>query len=83
VRTNASPVFSAGEASNTVAINALQLAKEADQRVIVVAALPVHHNRAEDAPAEACAMVFLVESGYARQLDVARAFDRSARTIRR
>jgi hypothetical protein len=31
---------------------------EADQRVIVVGGLPVHHYRAEDAVAEAYAMVF-------------------------
>jgi transposase len=70
--------------SNTVVINArCSLRKEADQRVIVLAGLPVHHYRAEDAAAEAYAMVFLVESGYAQQTDVARAFDRSVRTIRR
>jgi hypothetical protein len=34
--------------------------------VIVVAGLPVHHYRAEDAIAEAYAMVFLVESGFAQ-----------------
>jgi len=49
--------------SNTVVINAT----EADQRVIVVAGLPVHHYRAEDEVAEAYAMVFLVESGFAQQ----------------
>jgi transposase len=53
------------------------------QRVIVVGGLPVHHYRAEDAVAEAYAMVFLVESGFAQQTDVARAFDRSVRTVRR
>jgi transposase len=56
---------------------------EADQRVILVAGLPVHHYLAEDTVAEAYAMVFLVESGYAQQTDVARAFDRSVRTVRR
>jgi transposase len=56
---------------------------EADQRVIVVAGLPVHHYRAEDAVAEAYAMVFLVESGFAQQTDVARAFAVSVRTVRR
>ena len=51
-------------ASNTVVINArCSLRIEADQRVIVVAGLPVHHYRAEDAVAEAYAMVFLVEFG--------------------
>src|SRR5215470_37757 len=40
--------------SNTVVINArCSLRSEADQRVIVVAGLPVHHYRAEDAVAEA------------------------------
>jgi len=71
-------------ASNTVVINArCSLRIEADQRVIVVAGLPVHHYRAEDAVAEAYAMVFLVESGFAQQTDVARAFSRSVRSVRR
>jgi transposase len=71
-------------ASNTLVINArCSLRIEADQRVIVVGGLPVHHYRAEDAVAEAYAMVFLVESGFAQQTDVARAFDRSVRTVRR
>ena len=49
-------------ASNTVVINArCSLRIEAGQRVIVVGGLPVHHYRAEDAVAEAYAMVFLVE----------------------
>src|ERR1700747_3623176 len=70
--------------SNTVVINArCSLRIEADQRVIVVAGLPVHHYRAEDLVAEAYAMVFLVASGFAQQSDVARAFGRSVRTIRR
>src|SRR5712691_7578279 len=55
-------------ASNSVVINArCSLRIEADQRVIVVAGLPVHHYRGEDAVAEAYAMVFLVESGFAQQ----------------
>jgi hypothetical protein len=71
-------------ASNTVVINArCSLRVEADQRVIVVGGLPVHHYRAEDAVAEAYAMVFLVESAFAQQMDVARAFGRSVRTVRR
>jgi transposase len=70
--------------SNTVVINArCSLRIEAGQRVIVVAGLPVHHYRAEDAVAEAYAMMFLVESGFAQQTDVARAFARSVRTVRR
>jgi transposase len=71
-------------ASNTVVINArCSLRIEADQRVIVVAGLPVHHYRAEDALAAAYAMVFLVESGFAQQMEVARAFARSVRSVRR
>ena len=71
-------------ASNTVIINArCCLRIEADQRVIVVAGLPVHHYRAEDAVAEAYAMVFLVESGFAQQTEVARAFACSVRSVRR
>src|SRR5712671_1751052 len=71
-------------ASNTVVINArCSLRIEAGQRVIVVAGLPVHHYRAADAVAEAYAMVFLVESGFAQQTEVARAFARSVRSVRR
>jgi hypothetical protein len=71
-------------ASNTVVINArCSLRIEADQRVIVVAGLPVHHYRAEDAVAEAYAMVFLAESGFAQQTEVARGFARSERSVRR
>ena len=70
--------------SNTVIINArCSLRIEADQRVIVVAGLPVHHYRAADAVAEAYAMVFLVELGFAQQTEVARAFARSVRSVRR
>jgi transposase len=71
-------------ASNTVVINprcSLRIA--ATERVIVVAGLPVHRYCAEDAVAEAYAMVFLAEQGFARQTEVARAFARSVRTVRR
>jgi hypothetical protein len=71
-------------ASNTVVINArCSLRIAADQRVVVVAGLPVHHYRSEDAIAAAYAMVFLVESGFAQQTEVARAFARSERSLRR
>jgi hypothetical protein len=49
---------------------------EGDRRVIVVAGLLVHHYRAEDAVDEVYAMVLLVESGFAQQMEVARAFER-------
>ena len=70
--------------SNTVVINArCSLRVEEDQRVIVVAGLPVHHYCAGDAVAEAYAMVFLVEAGFAQQTEVAHAFACSERTVRR
>ena len=71
-------------ASNTVVINArCSLRIEADQRVIVIAGLPVHHYCADDAVAEAYAMVFLVDSGFAQQIEVAQAFTHSVRSVRR
>jgi transposase len=71
-------------ASNSVVINArCSLRMEADQRVIVVGGLPVHHYCSGDRAAEAYAMVFLVESGFAQQTEVARAFARSVRSVRR
>ena len=71
-------------ASNTVVINPrCSMRMAAEQRVVVVGGLPVHSYRAGDVVAEAYAMVFLVESGFARQTDVARAFGRSVRTVRR
>lgn len=71
-------------APNTVVINArCSVRIEADQRVVVVGGLAVHHYRAGDAIAEAYAMVFLVESGFAQQTDVARGFGRSVRSVRR
>jgi transposase len=71
-------------ASNVVIINArCSLRIEADQRVISIAGLPVHCYCANDAVADAYAMVFLVEQGFAQQSDVARAFGVSVRTVRR
>src|SRR5438309_2152930 len=70
--------------SNTVVINArCTLRVEEDQRVIVVGGLPVHHYRSDDAVAEAYAMVLLVDYGFAQQTEVARAFGKSERTVRR
>src|SRR5215471_5876852 len=71
-------------ASNSVFINArCSLRIEADQRAIIVAGVPVHRYCADDAVAEAYAMVFLVEQGFAQQTEVARTFARSVRTVRR
>ncbi len=74
----------ASTASTAVIINGrATLRVEGEQRVVVVAGLPVHHYGAGDAVAEAYAMVFLVDSGFARQPEVARAFGCSVRTVRR
>jgi transposase len=70
--------------SGPLSINArCALRAEGEHRVVVVAGLPVHHYSAQDAVAEAYAMVLLVDAGYATQREVAVAFDCSARTVRR
>ena len=51
--------------------------------MIVVGGLPVYHYCAADSVAEAYAMVLLVDSGFAQQTEVARAFGKSERTVRR
>ena len=71
-------------ASTAVVINGrATLRVEGEQRVVVVAGLPVHHYGVGDEVAEAYAMVFLVDSGFAQQHEVARAFGCSVRTVRR
>ena len=52
-------------------------------RVVVVGGCVFQSFSAADRAAEAYAMVTLVECGYADQNDIARAFGRSARTLRR
>jgi DNA-binding CsgD family transcriptional regulator len=70
--------------AGTVVINArCTLRGEGDQRLVVMGGLPVHHYAASDSVAEAYAMVFLVDSGFAQQAEVARAFGTSTRTVRR
>jgi len=77
-------VLPATAASNTVVINArCTLRREHDQCLIVVGGLPVHHYRTDDSVAQAYAMVLLVESGFAQQTEVARAFSVAERTVRR
>jgi hypothetical protein len=52
--------------SKAVVINSrCSLQREGEQRVVVVAGLAVHHYHGDDAVAEAYAMVFLVDSGFA------------------
>lgn len=71
-------------ASSAVVINGrATLRAEGEQRVVIVAGLPVHHYVAGDSVAEAYAMVFLVDAGFAQQHEVARAFHCSVRTVRR
>jgi DNA-binding CsgD family transcriptional regulator len=70
--------------SETVIINSrCTLRVEEDHRVVVVSGLAVQHYSTNDPVAEAYAMVFLVNSGYAQQTEVARAFGCSERTVRR
>lgn len=70
--------------SDTVVINArCTLRTEVDQRVIMVGGLAVYHYCVDDAVAEAYAMVMLVESGFAQQTEVARAFGKTERSVRR
>lgn len=70
--------------SDTVVINArCTLRTEVEQRVIVVGGLAVYHYCVADAVAEAYAMVMLVESGFAQQTEVARAFGKTERSVRR
>jgi len=52
-------------------------------RVIAVAGVVMASYAVGDRAAEAYAMVSLVDGGWARQAEVARAFDRSTRTVRR
>ena len=73
------PVSSGGRSINA----RCALRAEGEHRVVVVAGLPVHHYSAQDAVAEAYAMVFLVDAGYAIQREVAVAFGCSERTVRR
>lgn len=54
-----------------------------ERRVVIVSGIVFAHYAAKDRMSEAHAMVSLVEQGHADQNDVARAFRRSARTVRR
>ena len=78
-------LFAADLASpGAVAINARCLVRTQDgHRVVLVAGIPIAHYATGDAMAEAHAMVSLIEQGWADQIDVARAFGRSDRSVRR
>ena len=68
----------------TIVINdRSQIRTQNDHRVVVVSGITLAHYGVHDRMSEALAMVSLVEQGWADQNDVARAFGRSVRTIRR
>jgi len=70
--------------SGTTVVNGrCTLRAEGEHRVVLVAGLPVHHYSANDAVAEAYAMVMVVDGGYATQKEVAVAVGCSERTVRR
>lgn len=77
-------VPAASAPSGTVIINRrCSLHHEGEQRVLVVAGMPVHRYDAQDAVAEAYAMVLLLDGGHATQVEVGQAFGCSDRTLRR
>ncbi len=70
--------------TGTVPINSkCTLRTKDDCRVVLVAGVAIAHFMLSDRMAEAYAMVTLVDQGWADQVEVARAFDCSTRTVRR
>lgn len=70
--------------SETVIINGRCAVRTMEgHRVVSVAGLPMAHFSVGDRMAEAYAMVTLVEQGWAEQVEIARAFGCSTRTVRR
>ena len=59
------------------------LRTQAGRRVVIVSGIVLAHYAVGDRIAEAHARISLVEQGWADQIEVARAFDCSARTVRR
>ncbi len=59
------------------------LRREGEQRIIVVSGVAAYRYMSGDKIGEAYAMVYLVESGYATQSEVARVCGCSVRTVRR
>lgn len=77
-------LFLASTDAGVVAINARCQLRTADgHRLVTVAGVPIASYAVGDGMAEAHAMVVLVDQGWADQNDVARAFGRSERTVRR
>ena len=70
--------------TDTVAINARCTLRTKDgHRVVLVAGIPMAHFGISDRMAEAYAMVTLIDQGWADQVEVARAFGCSTRSVRR
>jgi transposase len=74
----------AGSPEGVVVLNArCRIQEQEGYRVVSVCGLPLAHFAAGDRAGEAYAMVSLVELGWARQSEVAAAFDCAVRTVRR
>jgi len=70
--------------TDTVAINTRCMLRTKDgHRAVLVAGIPIAHFARGDRMAEAYAMVTLVDQGWADQVEVARAFGCSTRSVRR
>jgi transposase len=77
-------LFSQPNGDSPVLINDRCLVRTADGfRVVIVSGIVLAHYATNDRMAEAYAMVNLVEQGWADQIEVARAFGCSTRSIRR
>jgi transposase len=77
-------LFEEQGADGTVAVNARCLLRTRDgHRLVLVAGVTLAHYAVGDRMAEAYAAVSLVEQGWASQVEVARAFGWTTRTIRR
>jgi transposase len=78
------PAQDVSSVPDTVAINARCTLRTKDgHRAVLVAGIPIAHFALGDRMAEAYAMVTLVDRGWADQLEIARAFACSTRTVRR
>ena len=74
----------AGGLDGTVVVNGrCQVTCLGGYRTVMVMGVAIAHFHADDRAGEAQAMLNLMVLGHARQCEVSRAFDRSARTVRR
>jgi prepilin-type processing-associated H-X9-DG protein len=73
-----------GAGDGSIHVNARCVVRvQGEHRLVLVAGIPLAHFSAKDAMARAHAIVALVEQGWATQIQVARAFGCTARTVRR